>query len=122
MGPLTDKVALVVGSVAPTITKRIPPALYALFLDSILHLKQMRLFQVPSFDTYEFLPFTSAAEIPEKRRRMRKEQAAVRFEKVLSTLQHRDALLYYTDGSSKFHRTKGYIGGLALLSTNSRVF
>ena len=41
----------------------------------------------------------------------------MQFKKVLITLQHRDALLCYTDGSSKFHPTKGYMGDLAFYRT-----
>ena len=67
----------------PIITKRIPQAPYTLSLDFFLHLKQTRLFRLPSFDTYKFPPFTWAAETSH----MRKEQAAVQFEKVPSTLQ-----------------------------------
>ena len=103
---LRNKWHNLLGRWQPTINKHIPLASYATAVDLVQHVRQTRTFYASSFATYKILPYVRAATQKEKRRRRRKEQVAV-----LQALQCRNVLLCYTDGSLKFHPTKGYIGG-----------
>ena len=65
-----------------------------------------------------FLPCRSAAEAEAKRRAIRKDAATHRAARVIQTLSHRDIIIAYTDGSSKFDEHKGHIGGYGIYIAN----
>ena len=66
----------------------------------------------------ELLHYTSVAEKKAKLRCIRKVDGKTPFMRTLQRLESRDLKLIYTDASSKWHDTQGYIGGFGIFVEN----